>query len=416
MKLTKSIICSILVMLTVASAAVFSSSAVTVQAITKVMTQYTRVVYPDSKSSEDTYKIKIKNNDKNYIKVKYSDSGSTYRLTVTAKKVTPEEGKPLLTVYKEKNGKKIDVKKYRFTVNKPSAKTYNEMKINVNMTKKKTIKNPYYKEYTIKYDKKIAKIKKSVSGEKYTYKVKALKKGSTTVEVYLKDTKVKVGSFKVTAGDYPTTISKKYKPLELKYNSHGTSSYMEDCHISLSKMLKDKKSGATYSVVIENEKIASSFTEKKNTIIYSVGTGSTQATVYQKIGKKEETEIGKFTINVTKAKMSYVAKQNMLLFTEGIFGNGEMVEFLSPSESFTMKSTIVKSLVNNTYTGSSFKKSQYSISYKSTDKSVVTVSKEGKVTGKKPGYAVVNYTITFSDKSTFEGGCPIEVLSNSTEA
>ena len=75
-----------------------------------------------------------------------------------------------------------------------------------------------------------------------------------------------------------------------------------------------------------------------------------------------------------------------------------------------MKKTIVKTLINNTLTGSHFKKSSYAISFKSSDKSVVTVTSIGKVTAKKVGHAVVNYSIGFSDNSVFKGGCPIEVV------
>lgn len=411
MKLTKSISGIILTALMLMSIAVFPTAAASVKAQKKVMTQYTEVNYPESKSSKDTYKIKIKNNSKNYIKADFTDFGTSYHLWIKAKKVTPDKNKPVVTVYKEKDGKNTDVKKYRFTVNAPEKKSFSKMKINEKMTKKKTLKNPYYKDYSFKYDKKIIKINTAyfASGEKYTYKIKGLKKGTTKVKVFIKGTGVKAGTFNVTVGDFKTKLKKKYNTLELKYNSHGSSTYMTDSHIKLNTMLKDRKHGAVYSVAIDNEKIASSLSDDKSTTIYSAGKGETTAKIYQKIGKKEETEIASFNIKVKKSKMNYVAKQNMLFFNDGIFGNGEMVEYLSPKESFSMKSTIVKSLINNTYTGSSFKKSQYKITYKSTDKSVVTVTSDGKVTAKKVGNAVVNYTITFSDDSKFNGGCPIEV-------
>lgn len=412
MKLNKSILSLMITVLMLISAVVIPASAATVKTEKKVMTQYTRINYPETKSPKDVYKYKIKNNENNYLKVEFTDNGSSYWLFVSAKKVTPEKNKPVVTVYKEKNGKKTNVRKYRFTVNSPAAKTYSNINININMTKKKTLKNPYYKDYTFKYDKKIAKIDTAYVGDgkgNFKYKIKALKKGSTDVKVYIKGTKKLAGTFKINAGDYATKLNSKFKTLNLKYNGHGVSTYMADCHKTLNSMLKDRKYGAVYSVTVENEKVASTLADNKNTTIYSVGKGSTTAKVYQKIGKKEETQIASFKINVTGVKMNYVAQQNMLWFNDGIFGNGEMIEYLSPKESFTMKNTIVKSLINNTYTGSHFKKSCYKITYKSTDKSVASVTTAGKVTAKKLGNAVINYTITFSDKSVFKGGCPVEV-------
>ncbi len=411
MKLTKSVLSVFLTAFMLIGTLVIPASAVSLTALKKELTQYTTAEYHDSKSSKDTYNFKIKNNSKNYIKVTLVDVGSSYRLSVKAKKATTDKDNPVLTVYKEKNGKTTEVKKYSFTVNKPEKKTFSNININVKMTKEKTLTNPYYKDYSFTYDKKIAKINTAYTakGTKVTYKIKALKKGSTKVKVFIKGTGVKAGTFKITAGDFPTKLRDKYKTLELKYNAHGSSTYMKDSHVKLNNMLKDRKHGAVYSVAIDNEKIATSLIDKKKTTVYSAGKGETEAKVYQKIGDKEETEIASFKIKVKKAKMNYVAKQNMLFFNDGIFGSGEMVEFLSPNESFTMKDTIVKSLINNTYTGSHFKKSLYKITYKSTDKSVVTVNKDGKVTAKKVGNAVVNYTITFSDDSKFHGGCPIEV-------
>lgn len=412
MKFTKTIVCSILTIMIIAVSAVFPTSATTVNTIEKTMSKYTKIKLSAAKSSKDTYKYKITNNSKNYVSVAFEDKGTTYKLHVTSLKKTGKTKKPLLTVYKEKNGKKTDVKKYRFTVTKTEKQTFKDVKINIKMSKKVTLKNIYAKKYRFKYDKKVISIPKKFTSKKdnRTYKIKTLKKGSTDVEVYLKGTKAKVGAFKVTACDIKTTLNKKYKTLKFKYNGHGSSNYMKDCHISLNTMLSNKKYNTTYTVTIGNEKVASTYIDKKKTHIYSVGKGSTTADIYQKIGKKEEEKIGSFKITVVKTKMNYVAKQNMAYYPDGIFGSGEMVEYLSPKETLDMKATIVKSLINNPLTGSHFKKKYYSISFKSSDTSVAAVTSIGKVTAKKVGYAIVNYSIGFSDNSVFKGGCPIEVI------
>ena len=412
MKFTKTILCSILTILIIAVTAVLPTSATTVKATKKTMSKYTKIILSAAKSSKDTYKYKITNNSKKYVSVDFKDNGTSYKLHVTGEKITPDTNKPLLTVYSEKNGKKTDVKKYRLAVTKTVKQTFADTKVNVKMSRKVTLKNIYVKKYRFSYDKKLISINKKFkkNGDKRTYTIKTYKKGVAEVEVYLKGTKAKIGTFNVTVGDYKTKLKKKYSTLKLKVNGHGSSTYMADCHISLNSMLKDKRYNTTYTVTIGNEKVASTYIDKDKTYIYSVGKGTTTADLYQKEGKKTEEKIGSFKITVTKTKMNYVAKQNMLYYPDGIFGNGEMVEYLSPKETFDMKKTIVKTLINNTLTGSHFKKSSYAISFKSSDKSVVTVTSIGKVTAKKVGHAVVNYSIGFSDNSVFKGGCPIEVV------
>ena len=69
---------------------------------------------------------------------------------------------------------------------------------------------------------------------------------------------------------------------------------------------------------------------------------------------------------------------------------------------FDATHTIVPS-INKEYNGVSY-------TYSSSDTSVAAVTSIGKVTAKKVGYAIVNYSIGFSDNSVFKGGCPIEVI------
>lgn len=411
MNFTKTTASIILALMIAVGTAVIPCSAKTVKTTKTTLTQYTQKSFSFTKPSSREYKYSVTNNGKKYIGVSFTDNKSVYNFTVTAKSKTSEK-KPALTIYYESKGKKVNVKKYSFTVKAPEKIKFSKVKINEKMTKSVTLKNSFTKEYTFKYSKKIAKIDTknyTRAKTKRTYEIKGVKKGNTTVKVYLKGTKKRIGTFRISVGDYATKVKKSYSPLKLKYSGHGSSNYMKDCNISLDKILRNKKYNASYSVVVNNEKIASTIQSDDDYTIYSVGKGSTSADIYQKIGKKEAEKIATLKIKVTKAKMSYVAKQNMLWFDNGIFGNGEMVEYLSPNETFNMQNTIVSSLINNTYTGSHFKKTRYKITYKSSDPSVAEVNSGGKVTAKSIGAAVINYTITFSDKSTFKGGCPVEV-------
>ena len=414
MKLTKTVLCAVLSALIIAGAALVPTSAVTVKTKDKVLTKYTKVKLSAKKSKKNIYNYKIANNKKNNIKVEFEDKGSSYKLYVYANKVTKDKKLPTLTLYKEKNGQKTDLKKYRFTVKKMKKTKFSDFKVNVKMSKSKTIKNKYTKEYKLSYNKKIIKIdsKYKIKGSKRTYKIKSLKKGTTKVKVYLKGTKVKVGEFKATSGDVKTTVKKKHRPLKLKYNSHGESNYMAGCNIQLESILQDKKYNTTYTATVNNEKIASTYTDKNKTYIYSTGKGTTTATLYQKIGGGDETKVGTFKITVSKTKMNYVLQQNRLYYPDGIFGNGESVEYLKPGEVFDMKAVILEKLINNKMTGSHFKPSDYSISFVSNDTSVASVTSAGKVTAKTVGFAIVNYSIGFTDNSVFKGGCPIEVINN----
>ena len=406
MKKTIGILLSLLIIL--GSVTVFSSSAATVK--NKTLRAYTKHSFTLSKSASLKYRCKVKYNSKKYISVKFKDNGDTYSVRTVAKKATSGKRPVVKIYYKNSAGKSTTVRSFRYKVTPLGTIRCKNFKMNVDATEKVTLTNPFVAEYKFKASKSgIVKLPKrgAKQGKKRTYSFKALKEGKTTVTVYLKGTSETVGSFKITVGDYDTIINPKYKTRTLLYNTHGSSTYMEDSHFSINDMLKYKKAGASYTGVSADDEVVSDVNSR---VFYSTGTGTTTVKVYQKLDGKK-TSLGKITIAVEQSEMAYVAKQNALFYDNAVFGYGDNTEFLNTTDTKTvkLKPVIVKRLINNSLTGSRFASSFYKISFSSANKKVAKVSSSGKVTAVKKGRTRINYTIKFKDKSKYKHYCKIIV-------
>lgn len=393
----------------VGAVTVFGASAA-VSTQNKTLRAYTAHSFTLKKSSSLKYYCKTQYNSKNYISVNFKDKGSVCTAKIIAKKVTGNQ-KPVFTIYyKNSENKVVNVKIYRYKVTSMEKVSFKSRKINVKVTEKVTLRNPYTYEYKFKASKKgIVKLptKCTKNGKSRTYSFKALKAGTTTITVYMKDNSKKVGSFKISVGNYKTKINPKYKTIKLKYNSHGSSTYLSDSHFNASKMLMYKHYGAKYYVISHKEKIAGIV---NSTIVYSTGKGTTSATIYEKLKGKTKA-VGTFKVKSVAASMSYVVKQNAKFYNNNIFGHGDNTEFLdmTGTKTVSLKPTINSRLLNNSLTGSHFKSSDYKITYSSSNKNIAKVSTAGKVTAVKAGTAKINFTITFKDKSTFKYYCKIFV-------
>lgn len=381
-----------------------------------VLKNYREVYYSGKKTSAKNtdYKCKVTGNGKKYIQSEFSNYEDSWQLRVQALKKTNGK-KPTVTIYYRSpgSGNRVTVGKYAFTVKSPGTVNFKNVRINKNTSKKVTLKNPSYKDYRFKIaDKKTAKIDPAyyADADKVSYNVKGLKKGDTTVKVYLKGTKFQVGSFKITVGNFPAKIKSRYKTISLKYNGHGNSAYMSKSHISLKSILKDKRAGAKYTVRIDDSQVASTVGDD---LIYAAGKGSTRARIYEKTASAKKTKLGTITIKVSRAKMAYVADENKAFYNDGIFGHGDFIEYLSLVEknntTLNMKGTIERCLINNTITGSHFKASAYKITYSSSNPKVASVNADGVVTAVGYGDARIYYTIAFSDNSKYEDYCPVSV-------
>ncbi|MGN1138152.1 MAG: Ig-like domain-containing protein [Ruminococcus sp.] len=326
-----------------------------------------------------------------------------------------------VTLKYAKNGKSHLYRKFKVSVNDMKKVNFKDVTINKGSVNKVKIPNPYCDYYTFKVS---DKSKLYIEGDAYYYgKYKynglvraednfaycftAKKTGSVKVDVYITNANKKVGSFNVTIGDYKTYVYEDNKVVKLKYSKYGSNAYMSESHILIEDILNNSKSNAKYKVVSDNEK-AVSFLGSGH--LYAEGIGTANCSVYEKIGKTT-TLVDKITVKVKKAPMSYVARENYYWYDDGIFGKGEYVEYLNLTDNTTleMEDTIKTCLINNKTTGSHFKPSQYSISYKSDNPKVATVTKKGTVTAKSLGYTNITYSIKFSDKSVYKGNCQVSV-------
>jgi hypothetical protein len=405
--------CVVLALITVLSfAAVSGASAAEVKEKSVTTMQYVGDMQYGKKSVKHTYKYSV-SGAKDTIKVdSLWDNGDSFNLYVVGKKVTKSKRATVTLYYLNSKGEKVNARKYRYTVTPVEKREFDDCELNPKTTKELSLPNNFNYDYSFKFsDSKIAKFTNKMwrTGSIAGYEVKALKKGTTKVKVYLK--KTKIGSFNITVKDIPTTISESYKKTTLRYNSHGSSTYMSESHINLSDIIENTKYNAKYSVEIEDEGVASSI---KDGNIYATGTGKTTVKLMQKIGKGKKTEIDEFTLRVKKAKMNYVSHENALFYTDGIFGNGDLIEYLDleTAPKLRMLATIKSTLINNNLTGSHFSKKDYTVTFKSEDKKIATVSSKGVVTAKAPGHTTITYTIKFSDGSDHVGDCPIEVAQN----
>lgn len=406
MKKTISIILSLLI--TLGAVAVFGANAVTVK--NKTIKAFTSKTFQIGKPSSLKYYCKTENNSNKYINVKFNDNGSSYKVKVYAKKVTSATKPTVHIYYKNSKNKAVYVKSLKYTVTPAPEVSLQDYKINVNMTQKITINNPYAYEYRFKASKKnIVKLPKTCTsnGTKRTYSFKALKKGEVTIGVYLNGAPKKVGEFTIKTGSFKTTVDSRYKTVTLKYNSHGSSTYMSQSHFDFSDALLCKRAGANYYLISDNEDIADVVDE---TIVYSTGKGTTSATVYEEIGSKSKA-VGTVTIKSKPVTMSYVAKQNAAFYDNMIFGHGDNTEYLNltDTKSVSLKPVIVKRLLKNSLTGSHFSSSNYTITYVSSNKKAATVSSSGKVSAVKAGKAKITFTIKFSDTATYKNSCRIVV-------
>lgn len=401
-------ILSLIIMLSVV---VVPTTASAVSTTKKSMLIYTSQNLTFKKAESDTYKCSVKGNSKGYIKVDSNNEGDYFWLYVSSKKATPAKSKPVISVYKVDGDKKTLYKKYQITVKPVKTIKFSNVKLNKNTNKIVTVKNPYEKDYKFKYSKKIAKINMGYyrDGNKITYDIKGLKKGSTTVKVYLSGTKV--GSFKITVGDFKASVNKK---LTLKYNSHIAGYYLNGGSVNLGTLIKNYHSNSTYTFKAKNSKLVSSYSVQKTKYspkaveIYSKKTGKTTLTVYEKRGKAKKTKIGKINLTVKKAKDSEVFDSNREWDNNGIFYE----RFIAPGQKFDLKSAVVNNYINYHGTKSYFKDNEFTFTAVSNHPEIISIDENGVCTCNtldNAGLNEVTYTVTFADGSKVTGGGSFDV-------
>ena len=383
----------------------------------KSMVQYKQINLSFVKEEADNYECVVENNDKGYISVDAKNEGNYYWLMVNSEEVTPEDKKPVLTVYKVEGENKTEYKKYEFTVTAYKKMKMSNAKINKNTWKEVRIKNPYIKGHKLSYNKKIVKFGSYFGDSKgnYDYKVKGLKKGTTKVKVYFKGTKKLIGSFKITVGDFKAKVKKKYKNLTLNYNKHMKKTYyLDGGSVNLGELINNFHANSTYTFKAKNKKLVSSFKVKKTQLvpesvcIYSKKAGKTTLTIYEKRGKAKKKKIDTIKLTVKKVNDAQVFWSNKELDNNGIFYEA----FISPGQSFDLKSVVEKRYINLEWTGSKFNKDEYTFTATSNHPEIISVDKDGVCTCNSldnGGDNEITYTVTFKDGSKATGSGSFDI-------
>ena len=413
MKPLKLVLSLILSLIIVSGIFAFPASAVTAQKVSLV--EYTFANLSFKKPESDEYSCKITGNDDNNLKVSANNEGRYYWLMVHAKKATGKTV-PTITIYKKEGSAKTTVKRFKITVTPVQQIEMTDKKLNAGTTVMLKLKNPYEKEYRFEFDSKLLKITQYLySGDNAYYKLKGLKKGSTTIKAYLSGTKKLVGSFKVTVGDFKARIKQKNQQLTIYCNPHMASKYLRGGSANIAEMIAYYHPDGAISVspadksLITIKTVGADEMSPKGKIIFAQKEGETKLDVYEKRGDAAKVKIGTISLTVKRAKDSEVFYSNMEYDNDGLFYEN----FISPGEKYNLKKAVVSNYVNNKFTKSHFDSGEYVFKAKSDHPEIISFDKNGVATCRdydKNGIHHVSYTVTFADGSKASGGGSFDIV------
>ena len=403
MKNIKKTLCLVLSVLLMISAMSVGFSCFAAQTVKKTMTQYTEKNLTFEKPEDEEYKCSVTNNENKYLSVDANNEGAHYWLFVRAKKAT-EKKKPVITVYKEKDGKKTVIKKYQITVNPAHKLKMSNLKINKGVEKTFEIRNPYYKYYDLKYNKKIINIKQQLyDGSKEYHMLIGLKNGKTTVKAYLHNTKKLIGTFTVTVCDIKPTVKKSYQEKTIYFNKHMDALYMNGGSLDLQKAIANYHANSTYTVKISNTAVAGSKSYKydgyytkinsKFALVYGKKPGNVTLTVYEKRGNAKKKKIGTIKLTIKKCQDARVMKTNISNDNDGLFYEF----FVTPGEVIDLRKIVDRRYLNTYY--SHFDENEYTFSVTSKYPDTVSIDENGNCVCKANGANEVTFTVTFNDGS-----------------
>ena len=417
MKTTKKLLCIFLsVILLIGTSALAFQASAKVSTVKKTMLQYSYLNLTFDKPEAENYKCSVSNNKNKYITVDANNEGTYYWLTVTSNKATPKDKKPTITIYKEADGKKTNIKKFQITVKKAKKVDMKSLKLNKGTAVQIKLKNPYDKDYRLEYNKKIIKIKTQYYDGDYEYPtITALKNGKTTVKAYIKGTKTLIGSFKVSVGDYKASIKDSYKSKTIYYNKHIDSRDLIGGTLDLSKAINNYHANSVYSVSVSKSgyigktTVNKTETTPKAVSVYSKKTGKVTLTVYEKCGKAKKKKIGTIKLTIKKAKDSKVFDSYCEYDNDGIFYEN----FISPGDSYNLKNAVVSRYLNFGKEKYHFKESEYTFIASSSNPNIVSVDENGVChclalpEGSSP---TIKYTVTFKDGSKASGSGQFDIV------
>ena len=401
MKILKSAIAIIMTIIIAASCAAIAGAAVkeTTKSITVTQNKDKTIKIKDNSKYDGKYYVKVTKGDKKAVEVDFTGwEGDKALFCITGREITKKPVTVKIIRKSYHTGKKTTFKTLKVTVKKAEQKRFRTIKLSIGKNLTGVLnRNGFADHYKLKIkDTSIVKCKHTSYGyvEIYdTLNFDTFKAGTTEADVYVR--KTKVGTVKIKVGDYKPYLCLKDNTLTLKYSNHGRAKQPEDMNLvnlnaDLYENLTYKTDSEYFDCNMDSEYL---FTTKK--------TGKTTLTILN--GKEE---IGTFDVNIVEAKMAEVYENNR--YGDGDSDNlyyGNNLSVSNKSKTFNLFTKINNVVLNNKSKGTSFKKSDYKITYSTKDTKYVKVSKKGVVTVKKnaakKGTASIKYTIKFADKSKY---------------
>jgi hypothetical protein len=424
------------------SAAVIPTTVFAAEEKEITLTRFGGYTYNINNEAGYSYNVKIENNTVKAISAKLINGVKNDFVEIAALKPTGNKN-PLVKIVKKNKitreettvaNLKVTVKRFLKKINfgtvrisKGKNKQVLVKKRNVSLEYEES-KRLFHKYYTVKVKNKRIATFGGISSDiesKYTYFCfNGKRKGTTTGGVYVKGSKVKVGTIKIKVGNYKAKIDPLYKNLETQYSPHGVS---DDTFINIFTKTKDgilnAKSGAKYSYKVADKTIVDIQKSNYCITLKAKKVGNTKINVYEKVKNKKKTKLGSFNLKVTEAKMADVFYYNAYYNdcyddgTSDIFGS-EILNLSKGNTSFDLMNNIDKLVLNHKVKGTYFSKDEYSVTFHSADSEFLAVNENGIINAlmsyeqfkaskrydQKSLYeADIVFSIKFSDGSTING-------------
>lgn len=397
------------------------------------MYQYSEKTYTVKKTkAQQKYKFNysVSNNKDNSVIVVKNNDKTKFQVTIGGNKET-SANRPVVSVYYKNGSKKVVVQKYVVKVAK-----YKFQNINMGVGRSDSVdyKFPANAEQVsfIVKNKKVSTFTRenhltywNGSGE-YQFKVNALSKGTTPVSFYANKSFFKnskcfkpdnrlLCTFNVNVGNYRPQLKINARNLKLHYSKvvdlskhNEQMNELYNLYVDIPSMLYnvDSKAKAQYRIETKDKK---SVVSVNGNNLDTKSLGKATYTLYSKTNNRELV-IGTFTVQVTDIPMGVLADYNTIEYDDGIFYNDQIgVKKGGTVDAFK---TIKQKVLTDSYTGINFKPADYKITYKIKDTSIATVNSKGVIKGKKVGDTRFEFTIKFSDGSTFSDFAELGVLLN----
>ena len=210
---------------------------------------------------------------------------------------------------------------------------------------------------------------------------------------------------------YDTRIDEDFSHIELRISEKADNKLCDLCYKDIDVILIDPKPNAAYYFKVADTAVADLAANR--TRICAVSEGSTTADVFEELDD-ETTKLGTIEVTVDKAQMDEVARAS--IFNHG----GDAFDFQWLKTNFgksehDLGAAIKGVLVDNEEIGTKFSENDFTVTYKSSDEKVATVSDEGVISAVGNGTCEIDYTIRFTDGSVEESVLFIQVTGKAIE-